>query len=296
MNSAFSIVEDILIDKGTAKAENILISLSEKIKNIDWKKFDKLAEKVAKVTKSAGKKINPILTGILLAYDYYPKFRDFYNDEILYQFQYTKPTISNISTVKCDTCQSDCNIYTIKINGEGFGTNQGVIKIDGDIVPANWSEKLIKVVNWQNKKDNCCICIDVIPCISCDTLKIQHYLLPCCQTGEDLLTINFDYDKFDVSEDDIKKIENFAKKNKGLRDISIFAHTDIYGNNSYNKNLATKRMETVKQLLNKYGIYLSQIKTSEVLGEEMPLLELPEVMPIDEKMHLPNRRVEIYAK
>ncbi|MEA3331701.1 MAG: OmpA family protein [Campylobacterota bacterium] len=103
------------------------------------------------------------------------------------------------------------------------------------------------------------------------------------------LEVNFAPAKYDVSQDLINQLENFAeflKQNKGYQ-VVIYGYTDSIGEEQYNKTLSQKRAEAVKKALESYGI--SSIRLTSIgRGEKDPIAD-----NIYEDGRAKNRRIEV---
>lgn len=89
---------------------------------------------------------------------------------------------------------------------------------------------------------------------------------------EEIGDIHFDYDKYDVRQDDLptlKKVASYLQKYPKLR-VIIEGHCDERGTNEYNFALGQKRADSAKQYLITLGIISSRIDIISY-GEEKPL-------------------------
>ena len=107
--------------------------------------------------------------------------------------------------------------------------------------------------------------------------------------NEELMQIiYFDFDKSNLSEVSIDKIELFLDNHRNnINEYLIVGHTDTKGTKNYNLSLSIKRAEVVKEILINYGINQSVIN---ILGkgEEFLAIDTP-----DNTKQPANRRVEI---
>ena len=102
-------------------------------------------------------------------------------------------------------------------------------------------------------------------------------------------TIYFDYDKSNIKSDQALLLDNLFGKIKldSSHRISIAAHTDLNGSQSYNRKLSERRANAVKKYLEERGVNNDQISVS-FFGEEQPL----STSTTDES-HQKNRRATL---
>ncbi len=89
---------------------------------------------------------------------------------------------------------------------------------------------------------------------------------------EEIGDIHFDYDKYDIRQDDLptlKKVASYMQKYSKLR-VIIEGHCDERGTNDYNFALGQKRANSAKQYLISLGIPSSKIDIISY-GEEKPI-------------------------
>jgi peptidoglycan-associated lipoprotein len=101
--------------------------------------------------------------------------------------------------------------------------------------------------------------------------------------------IYFNYNSTEVRADSRAVVESHSRyliENPGAI-ATLEGHTDVQGSREYNIALGEKRAQSVRRLMNAYGVSLRQTR-SVSYGEEVPL-----VMGNDEASHARNRRVEI---
>ena len=101
--------------------------------------------------------------------------------------------------------------------------------------------------------------------------------------------IYFNYNSIEVRADSRAVVEAHARyliANPSAI-ATLEGHTDVQGSREYNIALGEKRAQSVRRLMNAYGVPLRQTR-SVSYGEEVPL-----VMGNDEASHAQNRRVEI---
>jgi len=92
----------------------------------------------------------------------------------------------------------------------------------------------------------------------------------CPQTAT--LEVFFKTDRFEVTDDLIHDLQNFAlflKENKGYN-VIIYGYTDSSGNATANKILSQKRANSVKEALTRYGINSGRLKAVG-RGKENPI-------------------------
>ena len=109
----------------------------------------------------------------------------------------------------------------------------------------------------------------------------------------DLSSVNFAFDSADLTVAGKKQCEELGKlltKNDFPGYVFVFVgHTDVNGGEDYNKDLSSKRAETVKRyLVERYSIAYNRVRT-EGRGKLEPLYGGP---PSDDNDKL-NRRVEV---
>ncbi len=94
---------------------------------------------------------------------------------------------------------------------------------------------------------------------------------------EDILKdIHFDFDKYDIREEDkplLKKVADWMVQNTGTQ-ILIEGHCDERGTNEYNLALADKRAKATEDYLVSLGVTSSRIELISY-GEEKPLCNEP---------------------
>lgn len=104
------------------------------------------------------------------------------------------------------------------------------------------------------------------------------------------LTVEFDFDSWkvpDTSKDNMYILWNILREYPHAK-FQVYGHTDNLGSNSYNTDLAERRVRSVIGILTKYGCPRSRIVVREALGEEKPKMENS-----TEFGRARNRRVEI---
>lgn len=104
-------------------------------------------------------------------------------------------------------------------------------------------------------------------------------------------TVTFDFDRYDISEDQLSKLQDAAGRilSGSQTGIILEGYTDSTGSKSYNMALSEKRAQSVKAVLVKCGIPSDRIE-SFYFGEEKP------VSPNSTRDGRgQNRRVEIHA-
>ncbi|HEY8365544.1 MAG TPA: OmpA family protein [Bacteroidia bacterium] len=104
------------------------------------------------------------------------------------------------------------------------------------------------------------------------------------------LTVEFDFDSWrvpDTSKDNMYVLWNILRDYPHAK-FQVYGHTDSFGSNAYNLDLAERRVRSVIGILTKYGCPRSRIIVREALGEEKPKMENS-----TEFGRARNRRVEI---
>ncbi|OGU61073.1 MAG: hypothetical protein A2X64_10555 [Ignavibacteria bacterium GWF2_33_9] len=123
------------------------------------------------------------------------------------------------------------------------------------------------------------------------TLNITLTSLEEMKENKTAITINnlfFDFDKFDLKPEsffELDRLVNFLK-DAGEITVQISGHTDNRGTDSYNKDLAYKRANAVKDYLTKKGVNKKMIVKS--FGASQPVTQND-----TEENRSKNRRVEI---
>jgi hypothetical protein len=87
----------------------------------------------------------------------------------------------------------------------------------------------------------------------------------------------------------IKRLADYLVNNRGQK-ISIYGHTDSFGNRFNQKDLSLRRAYAVKNILMDYGVNIDQIVNIEGLGFEKPIHPNDKCCPW---MQYENNRVEI---
>ena len=103
------------------------------------------------------------------------------------------------------------------------------------------------------------------------------------------ITVFFNYDKFNLSNNELTKLNEvivFANKLKD-QSITIIGHTDTKGSDNYNLILSNKRANFIKKYLQSKNIINNIITKG--LGEKSPLIDTGDNKP-EEK----NRRAQIF--
>ena len=101
--------------------------------------------------------------------------------------------------------------------------------------------------------------------------------------------VNFDFDKatlkpeaVDILDHAVTVIQRYPDKR-----FSISGHTDNYGSDQYNEDLAQRRSSTVRDYLVQHGVESSRLDVSSY-GERMPVAD-----NTSKQGRAKNRRVEI---
>lgn len=121
-------------------------------------------------------------------------------------------------------------------------------------------------------------------------LKVQQIpLKPNQQILEEVVEINFDFDKYKIKpefEDVIRQLAKTTRENRNVR-VSVIGHTDTMGTRDYNFALGGRRAEAVRKMLVSYGIPDDQIVA--VSSGENDL----KVQTGDQVKNAANRRVRV---
>ncbi|WP_298484238.1 OmpA family protein [uncultured Maribacter sp.] len=105
--------------------------------------------------------------------------------------------------------------------------------------------------------------------------------------------VHFDYDLWYIrleGKDALDKIIRILKNNPGIQ-LEIGTHTDIRGNDNYNKILSQKRSNSVLEYLIRQGISKKRL-TAKGYGEKMPIIKCETEESCTEEQHEINRRCE----
>ncbi|WP_267523035.1 OmpA family protein [Campylobacter sp. MG1] len=105
----------------------------------------------------------------------------------------------------------------------------------------------------------------------------------------------FDFDKFDIKNDEIKKLKKFVSNIDKDTTIYVRAHTDYFGSDYYNLTLAESRAKSVENELLKLGY--KKIKIN-IIGEREQVKICANVDKKEQQVKClkPNRRVTIEIK
>jgi peptidoglycan-associated lipoprotein len=111
-------------------------------------------------------------------------------------------------------------------------------------------------------------------------------------TQANVKTINFDYDRYELSEDSRRTLQDNATLIKARKDWTILVegHCDDRGTTEYNLALGQKRAKAVRDYYVRLGVPESSIGTISY-GEEKPLCS-----DATDACWLSNRRAETKAK
>jgi len=109
---------------------------------------------------------------------------------------------------------------------------------------------------------------------------------------ENLKTINFNYDRYELSEDSRKTLQANAALLKARKEWSVLVegHCDERGTTEYNLSLGQKRAKAVRDYYVRLGVAESSVGTISY-GEEMPLCQ-----ETTDDCWLSNRRAETKVK
>lgn len=112
------------------------------------------------------------------------------------------------------------------------------------------------------------------------------------QDEEAIQSIFFDFDKFDIREDQQIEFQKFIATidTSKVESVQIFGYCDDRGKDAYNYDLSTKRATTIKDTLNKYGIKNKVIISIEGKGRILIDEDLETNIPAARSK---NRRVDV---
>ena len=103
---------------------------------------------------------------------------------------------------------------------------------------------------------------------------------------EEVGTVHFDFDKFNIKASEAKKLDEVAEKLKGeTREVLVVGFADTRGSSKYNFNLSMWRAQMVASYLAKKGVDIGKIKMA-AYGKE--------VANILGSKHAEQRAVKIY--
>lgn len=108
----------------------------------------------------------------------------------------------------------------------------------------------------------------------------------------DLRTIYFDFDKYNIKDDQRARLTDNAEQLLKKTDISVMleGHCDERGTEAYNIALGEKRARAVRDFLVQYGVPATRLSTK-TFGEERPVCKEK-----NEECYWRNRRVEFIVK
>ena len=106
-------------------------------------------------------------------------------------------------------------------------------------------------------------------------------------------TVYFDFDKYNLYNEQIKTIIDFVKKSDTtkIESIQIYGYCDDRGDNDYNYELSTNRVKTVQEVLTSNGFNKNKIVIIE--GKGRVILNKDTDENIDE-IRSKNRRVDVF--
>jgi outer membrane protein OmpA-like peptidoglycan-associated protein len=109
------------------------------------------------------------------------------------------------------------------------------------------------------------------------------------QNGQRFI-VNFDYNKYNLTNDAKKKLDSFVHSApiSNINKINLFGHCDSIGSFEYNDRLSQNRVKTVQNYLAAKGINKNIFKKETGFGKRDPLTD-----NISEEGRSLNRRVEI---
>lgn len=127
------------------------------------------------------------------------------------------------------------------------------------------------------------------------SIKILALLFFSCLSAQDkpVETVYFEFDKFNLYEDQVKGILNFLKNTDTTKveSIQIYGYCDDRGANNYNYELSRKRVNTVQNILTEAGFNKNKIMIFE--GKGRVLLKKEEESNLSESRSK-NRRVDLF--
>jgi outer membrane protein OmpA-like peptidoglycan-associated protein len=82
--------------------------------------------------------------------------------------------------------------------------------------------------------------------------------------AQEKLNVYFDFDKYDLNDESVKKINSWIAEGKSYRVTKLYGFCDSKGSNSYNDSLAMKRVTTVYDFLKASDIEV--VKEIEIRG------------------------------
>jgi len=128
---------------------------------------------------------------------------------------------------------------------------------------------------------------------SSDTMKVEGEIRgPEFQSQENLKTVNFDYDRYELSDSVRKTLQANAELLKVRKEWSVLVegHCDQRGTTEYNLALGQKRAKAVRDYYVRLGVPEDSVGTISY-GEEMPVCQEE-----TEACWLTNRRAETKIK
>lgn len=102
--------------------------------------------------------------------------------------------------------------------------------------------------------------------------------------------IHFDYSLWYLRRESRERIQKVIKDNPGMV-VEIGTHTDIRGNDDYNKDLSQKRADSAKEFMVKMGIASDRVIVKGY-GESQPKVVCAAEEACTEEDHEWNRRCE----
>jgi len=104
--------------------------------------------------------------------------------------------------------------------------------------------------------------------LNCLTSLVPHKLPELTK-----MTLHFDFDQDKVRPQNLEKLKSlaaYAKYSENIDIVIINGYTDAKGSKGYNKKLSSRRIASVKKILNSYGAPESKFKLS-AFGEKFPV-------------------------
>ncbi|WP_166921376.1 OmpA family protein [Flavobacterium poyangense] len=107
-------------------------------------------------------------------------------------------------------------------------------------------------------------------------------------------TVYFDFDKYDLTEQQTKVVVNFIKTidTSKIESVQIYGYCDDRGNDEYNFRLSTNRVNTIQKLLLENGFNQSKIIILEGKGR---VIIRPDTVENLHETRSQNRRVDLIA-
>lgn len=95
--------------------------------------------------------------------------------------------------------------------------------------------------------------------------RVQLAQTPAAAAGPKLFSIAFAYDKSDLSKEAIEVLERVVREAAGAKQIKLVGKADTVNRDAYNRALAGRRAEAVKQYLVKKGVSIPIATSAEIV-------------------------------